>query len=97
MLANDAVKPSKSAAKFRQVVQEAGLDLKDVVAHGQKVKAALKQAAKGNPGQIELPTQRWGDDVKPQPQAAADRLQRQIGDIDQQITDNRRKAEQEGC
>ena len=97
VLANDAVKPSKSAAKFRQVVQEAGLDLKDVVAHGQKVKAALKQAAKGNPGQIELPAQRWGDDVKPQPQAAADRLQRQIGDIDQQITDNRRKAEQEGC
>jgi hypothetical protein len=97
VLANDAVKPSKSAAKFRQVVQEAGLDLKDVVAHGQKVKAALKQAAKGNPGQIELPAQRWGDDVKPQPQAAADRLQRQIGDTDQQITDNRRKAEQEGC
>ena len=97
VLANDAVKPSKSAAKFRQVVQEAGLNIKDVVAHGQKVKAALKQAAKGNPGQIELPAQRWGDDVKPQPQAAADRLQRQIGDIDQQITDNRRKAEQEGC
>lgn len=59
VLANDAVKPSKSAAKFRQVVQEAGLDLKDVVAHGQKVKAALKQAAKGNPGQIELPAQLW--------------------------------------
>lgn len=97
VLANDAVKPSKSAAKFRQVVQEAGLDLKDVVAHGQKVKAALKQAAKGNPGQIELPAQRWGDDVKPQPQAAADRLQRQIGDIDQQIAENRRKAQQEGC
>ena len=59
VLANDAVKPSKSAAKFRQVVQEAGLNIKDVVAHGQKVKAALKQAAKGNPGQIELPAQLW--------------------------------------
>ena len=59
VLANDAVKPSKSAAKFRQVVQEAGLDLKDVVAHGQKVKAALKQAAKGTTGEIDLPAQPW--------------------------------------
>lgn len=59
VLANDAAKPSKAAGKFRQVVQEAGLSLDDVVAHGQRVKAAVKQAAKGNPGQIELPAQPW--------------------------------------
>lgn len=59
VLANDAIKPSKSAAKFRQVVKEAGLNLDEVVAHGQTVRAALKQAAKGNPGQIELPAQPW--------------------------------------
>lgn len=59
VLANDAVKPSKAAGKFRQVVKEAGLNLDEVVAHGKQVKAALKQAAKGNPGQIELPAQPW--------------------------------------
>ncbi|NBW77004.1 MAG: hypothetical protein EBR34_14580 [Sphingomonadaceae bacterium] len=59
VLANDAVKPSKAAGKFRQVVQEAGLNLDEVVAHGKRVKAALKQAAKGNPGEINLPAQAW--------------------------------------
>jgi len=59
VLANDAKKPSKSAAKFRMLVNEAGLDLADVVAHGAKVRAALKQAAKGNPGKIQLPPQPW--------------------------------------
>jgi uncharacterized protein YeeX (DUF496 family) len=29
--------------------------------------------------------------------ASQQRLQRQIDDLDQQIIDNRRKAEQEGC
>lgn len=59
ILANDAVKPSKAAGKFRQVVKEAGLDVADVVAHGKKVKAAIKQAAKGGPNQIALPAQPW--------------------------------------
>lgn len=59
VLANDAVKPSKAAAKFRQVVQEAGLSLDEVVAHGKRVKAALKQAAKGTTGEIDLPAQPW--------------------------------------
>jgi hypothetical protein len=65
VLANDAVKPSKAAAKFRQVVQEAGLSLDEVVAHGKRVKAALKQAAKGNPGQIELPAQPFAGAPRP--------------------------------
>jgi hypothetical protein len=100
VLANDAIKPSKSAAKFRQVVKEAGLNLDEVVAHGQTVRAALKQAAKGNPGQIELPAQpflaREGGDPPPT-KVSQQRLQRLIDDLDEQIIDNRRKAEQEGC
>jgi hypothetical protein len=59
VLANDAVKPSKAAVKFRQVVQEAGLSLDEVLAHGKRVKAALKQAAKGTTGEIDLPPQPW--------------------------------------
>lgn len=63
VLANDAVRPSKAAPKFRQVVKEAGLDLDAVVAHGKRVKAALKQAAKEGAvgGQLELPAQPWRD------------------------------------
>lgn len=59
VLANDAVKPSKSAAKFREAVEAAGLNAADVVAHGKRVKAALKQAAKGGPAEIQLPAQPW--------------------------------------
>ena len=64
VLANDAVKPSKAADKFRQVVREAGLNLDDVIAHGKRVKAALKQAAGGGAApqgamQIDLPAQPW--------------------------------------
>ena len=47
VLANDAVKPSKAAPKFRQAVEDAGLDVTDVVAHGRKVKQAIKDAAGG--------------------------------------------------
>ena len=47
VLANDAVKPSKAAPKFRQAVEDAGLDVADVVAHGRKVKQAIKDAAGG--------------------------------------------------
>lgn len=47
VLANDAVKPSKAAAKFRTAVEEAGLDVAEVVAHGRKVKQAIKDAAGG--------------------------------------------------
>lgn len=47
VLANDAVKPSKAAPKFRQAVEDAGLDVAEVVAHGRKVKQAIKDAAGG--------------------------------------------------
>jgi hypothetical protein len=59
VLANDAVKPSKSAAKFREAVEAAGLSVTDVVAHGKRVKAALKQVAKAGGSQLELPAQPW--------------------------------------
>lgn len=59
VLANDAAKPSKAADKFRQVVKEAGLDIAEVVAHGKRVKAALKAAGAGSQGEIQLPPQPW--------------------------------------
>lgn len=60
VLANDAVKPSKAAAKFRASIEAAGMDAAEVVAHGKRVKAALKKAAQGNSaGQVELPAQPW--------------------------------------
>jgi len=47
VLANDAVKPSKAAPKFRAAVEAAGLSVSEVVEHGKKVKAAIKQEAGG--------------------------------------------------
>jgi len=47
VLANDAIKPSKAAPKFRAAVGAAGLSVSEVVAHGNKVKAAIKQEAGG--------------------------------------------------
>lgn len=47
VLANDAVKPSKAAPKFRQAVEDAGLDVDELITHGGKVKQAIKDAAGG--------------------------------------------------
>jgi hypothetical protein len=47
VLANDAIKPSKAAPKFRAAVEAAGLSVSEVVAHGNRVKAAIKQEAGG--------------------------------------------------
>ena len=66
-LAGDAKGTSAKAAKYRQAFVDAGYDLKEVVAHGQKVKAALKeqaQAWKPNPENrsiqaLELPAQEF--------------------------------------
>jgi hypothetical protein len=44
-LAGDAKGTSAKAAKYRQAFKEAGYDIKEVTAHGQKVKAALKKQA----------------------------------------------------
>jgi hypothetical protein len=47
ILANDAVKQSKGAEKFRKAIESVGLKLNDVIAHGVKVKEALKDLAGG--------------------------------------------------
>ena len=44
-LAGDVKGTSAKAAKYRQAFKEAGYDIKEVTAHGQKVKAALKEQA----------------------------------------------------
>jgi hypothetical protein len=44
-LAGDTKGTSRQAAKYRQAFMEAGYDIKEVTAHGQKVKAALKEQA----------------------------------------------------
>jgi Sec-independent protein translocase protein TatA len=98
VLANDAVKPSKAAPKFRAAIEAAGMDMGEVVAHGKKVKAALKKAAQGNlAGQVELPAQPFGDVAKPPTKAGADRVRQQIEVNNQTMDDVRRKAQQEGC
>jgi hypothetical protein len=99
VLANDAVKPSKSAAKFREALEAAGMNVAEVAAHGKKVKAALKQAARdttpGNP--IQLPSQPFGETIKPPSRAGTDRVRQQIDANNQTIDDIRRQAQQEGC
>jgi hypothetical protein len=61
ILQNDIKKPSKSAPAFREAVQAAGLNPAAVAAHGAKVKAALKELAKGSgQGQLRVPRQPWG-------------------------------------
>lgn len=98
VLANDAVKPSKAAPKFRAAIEAAGMDGAEVVAHGKRVKAALKKAAQGNlTGQVELPAQPFGEVVKPPTKAGADRVRQQIEVNNQTMDDIRRKAQQEGC
>jgi hypothetical protein len=98
VLANDAVKPSKAAPKFRAAIEAAGMDMGEVVAHGKKVKAALKKAAQGNlTGQVELPAQPFGEVAKPPTKAGADRVRQQIEVNNQTMDDIRRKAQQEGC
>lgn len=63
ILANDAVKQSKGAAKFRKAIEDVGLKLNDVIAHGVKVKDALKDLAGGKTPtketELSLPTQEF--------------------------------------
>ena len=46
-LAGDTKGQSRRAGAFRVALEAAGFDLKEVIAHGQQVKAALKDAARG--------------------------------------------------
>jgi hypothetical protein len=61
ILANDVKTVSKAAPKFRSAVEAAGLDLREIAAHGDRVRAAIKARAKdAQPGLIELPDQGFG-------------------------------------
>lgn len=101
-LANDAVRPSKAADKFRIVVKEAGLDLNEVIAHGKRVKAAIKQAAGGGAApqsamELNIPAQPFGEVVKPPAKAGDIAVRQQIEANNQTMDQIRRKAQQEGC
>ena len=101
-LANDAVKPSKAAPKFREAVEAAGLNVADVVAHGKRVKAAIKQAAGGGAApqkamELEIPAQPFGDVAKPPTKAGDIAVRQQIEANNQTMNQIRRKAQQEGC
>ena len=101
-LANDAVKPSKAAPKFREAVEAAGLNVADVVAHGKRVKAAIKQAAGGGAApqkamELEIPAQPFGDAAKPPTKAGDIAVRQQIEANNQTMNQIRRKAQQEGC
>jgi hypothetical protein len=102
ILANDAVKPSKSAPKFREAVEAAGLDVAEVVAHGKRVKAAIKQAAGGGAApqkamDLDIPAQPFGAAPKPPAKAGDIAVRQQIEANNQAMDDIRRKAQQEGC
>lgn len=101
-LANDAVKPSKAAPKFREAVEAAGLNVSDVVAHGKRVKAAIKQAAGGGAApqkamELEIPAQPFGAAPKPPTKAGDIAVNQQIEANNQAMDQIRRKAQQEGC
>ena len=101
-LANDAVKPSKAAPKFREAVEAAGLNVDDVVAHGKRVKAAIKQAAGGGAApqkamELEIPAQPFGAAPKPPTKAGDIAVNQQIEANNQAMDQIRRKAQQEGC
>ena len=102
-LAGDAKGTSNQAAKYRQAFEDAGYDLKEVTAHGQKVKAALKEQARAwrpDPKNqsiqaLELPAQEFHglrsfDVVK----AAA--VEQKLA-IDNQMNQIRNQASKEGC
>lgn len=101
-LANDAVKPSKAAPKLREAVEAAGLNVADVVAHGKRVKAAIKQAAGGGAApqkamELEIPAQPFGDTAKPPTKVGDIAVRQQIEANNQTMNQIRRKAQQEGC
>ena len=98
VLQNDAAKPSKSAGKYRAAVEAAGLNPAAVIAHGKRVKAALKAAAKGNTaGEVRLPTQPWADAAPPAAPIPKVKVDAEIAAIDTQIADIQQRAAKEGC
>lgn len=98
ILQNDLKKPSKAAPAFREAVQAAGLDPAAVAAHGAKVKAAIKEIAKGNSaGQLRVPRQPWGADAPPATTTSRAKVEAEIADTEAQIADIQQRAAKEGC
>jgi hypothetical protein len=98
-LQNDGTKaPSKSAGKYRAAVEAAGLNPAEVVAHGKRVKAALKEAARGSQAaEIRLPAQPWADAAPPAAPIPKVKVDAEIAAIDSQITDLQQRLNKEGC
>ena len=102
-LAGDAKGTSRQAAKYRQAFEDAGYDLKEVTAHGQKVKAALKEQArawKPDPENrsiqaLELPAQEF-DGLRSVDVVKAAAVEQKLA-IDNQMNQIRNQAFKEGC
>ena len=91
-------KVSAGSPKFHAALKAAGFDIPEVVAHGNRVRAALKNAAKGNSaGQVDIPAQPFGDVAKPPTKVGDVALRQQIEANNQTMDQIRRKAQQEGC
>jgi hypothetical protein len=98
ILQNDGKRPSKSAPAFRTAVEAAGLDPAAVIAHGRRVKAALKEAARGaGTGEVRLPAQPWGDAAPPAPPVNRAKIEAEIAETEAQIATVKERIAKEGC
>lgn len=101
ILAGDAKGASKRAAKFREAVLDAGINLEALVEHGKQLKKRIKDyAGTSQPsnasGVVSIPNQGFVDNGAPSP-AIQQRAQARLEANTQAIDDIRRKAQQEGC
>ena len=101
ILAGDAKGASKRAAKFREAVLDAGINLEALVEHGKDLKKRIKDYAGTNQpsnasGVVSIPDQGFVDNGAPSP-AIQQRAQARLEANTQSIDNIRRKAQQEGC
>jgi hypothetical protein len=101
ILAGDAKGASKRAAKFREAVLDAGINLEALVEHGKDLKKRIKDyAGTSQPsnasGVVSIPDQGFVDNGAPSP-AIQQRAQARLEANNQSIDNIRRKAQQEGC
>jgi hypothetical protein len=101
ILAGDATKASKRAAKFREAVFDAGINLEALVEHGKDLKKRIKDyagtsRASDATGVVSIPDQGFADNGAPSP-AIQQRAQARLEANNQSIDNIRRKAQQEGC
>jgi hypothetical protein len=101
ILAGDAKGASKRAAKFREAVLDAGINLEALVEHGKDLKKRIKDyAGTSQPsnasGVVSIPDQGFVDNGAPS-SAIQQRAQARLEANTQSIDNIRRKAQQEGC